>query len=219
MLKNIILFSSLSFFGFSANATVTTFTNQSTWASAVGTPTVNVDFSSINGKAENSGSSFSSISGITFTPENSTTGYGCPGNCGNYGVSGPFLSLQNNHSESVLVNFSQAQSAVGFFTDLLGPAGPVTITLSNGDSFKFTANSSDGDTRGVLNFGGLIDTTPFTSLTISSSGDIGLDIANFQAASASASASASAVPEPDTCATLLAGLGLIGFMLRRRKTS
>lgn len=28
-----------------------------------------------------------------------------------------------------------------------------------------------------------------------------------------------AVPEPDTCATLLAGLGLMGFMVRRRKTS
>lgn len=35
----------------------------------------------------------------------------------------------------------------------------------------------------------------------------------------SASPLASAVPEPDTCAMLLTGLGLMGFMVRRRKTS
>ena len=194
----------------SAHATVTTFTNETTWQSAVGTPTTNVDFSSINGQAKNSGDSFPSISGMTFTPENSTTGYGCPGSCGNYGVSGTFLSLQNNsHSETVLVNFSQAQHAVGFSTDLLGPAQQVKMTLSNGDSFSFLGNSSDGPTRGVLNFGGLIDTTPFTSMTISSSGDVGLDIANFRAA---------AVPEPETYALMLAGLAALGYVARRRKS-
>jgi len=34
-----------------------------------------------------------------------------------------------------------------------------------------------------------------------------------------AESSATAVPEPDTCAMLLTGLGLMGFMARRRKTS
>ena len=83
------------------------------------------------------------------------------------------------------------------------------MTLSNGDSFSFLGNSSDGPTRGVLNFGGLIDTTPFTSMTISSSGDVGLDIANFRAA---------AVPEPETYALMLAGLAALGYVARRRKS-
>lgn len=198
-----------------AAANETTFTNRSTWASAAGTPITTVDFSSINGQSRNSGDAFASMSGITFTSENGTSGYGCPTNCGNYGISGTFLSLQHNSmTETLFVSFSKAQSAVGFDADLLGPARQVTVTLSNGDTFNYVANSSDGSTRGVLNFGGLTDTNTFTSLTISSSGDVGLDIANFQAVSAPAAA----VPELTTWAMMLIGMGTIGFAMRRRAT-
>ena len=124
----------------SAHATVTTFTSESAWQSAVGAPTTDVDFSSIKGLIISPGHSFPIISGITFTPKNSASGYGL---YEKYGVPGSFLSLQNNaFSETIFVSFSQAQSAVGFSMGMSGDARQVNMTLSNGDSFSFLGNSS-----------------------------------------------------------------------------
>jgi hypothetical protein len=83
-----------------------------------------------------------------------------------------------------------------------------SVLLSNGNSNVMYSNLAQPG--GTVNFIGVIDTTGFTSVTFSGTAPndgVFYDRLQFTAA----------VPEPETYAIMLAGLGLIGFTATRRK--
>lgn len=211
----VILFFALAMIGVSAQAAVTGYSDLSTWQTAVATAGYDtpdtITFAGQVGQAGNDGSTLT-VSGVSFTPV--TSGGAWYVLNGNYGNSGPFYSHQNNsYLHDIYVSFSSATGAVSFDAQILGDAQPVSISLSNGDSYSFTAAASAG--APVFNFGGFVDSNPFTSMHIITSNTVGpvaegLDIQNFNVA---------AVPEVDTCSMLLAGFGLIGFIAYRRKNA
>jgi hypothetical protein len=100
-----------------------------------------------------------------------------------------------------------------FGVDMMGPgtvgATDITINWVNGSSQIYTGITGLSNT---VWFSGVIDSTPFISVTFSGTApDDGIDFDRLQFRSAGV------VPEPETYAMLLAGLGLLGFIGRRRK--
>lgn len=104
------------------------------------------------------------------------------------------------------------------FSDLAGAlrfADPVDLTISlAGASFSgSTTVSGSRFIPNAFNFSSLADgnyVISFTGLSTSSSGSFGGGFVQ---------ASVAAVPEPESMAMVLAGLGVAGTLLRRRKTA
>ena len=122
------------------------------------------------------------------------------------------LSTGNTFTSVLLPNIGD-----GVFT-VSGVAGGASFsqTVSAGTAFNFASGVTSFSVGGIELSAGLdpTDTTAFvTGLTFSSAGNINMTqtpITEFVAAP---------VPEPETYAMMLAGLGLIGFSARRKKTS
>ena len=113
--------------------------------------------------------------------------------------------------DTMTFTFSSALTSFGIDVIDLGTAGAtsLTMTTTNGSSTLYT-----GHVGGFANllFAGVIDSNPFTSITFSATArDDGID---FDSARFGYAAT---VPEPETYAMMLAGLGLLGFAARRRK--
>jgi hypothetical protein len=197
------LFIVLSVIGVSAQASVIGYSNLSLWQTAVTTAGLKspstITFDGQVGQAGNGGSTLT-VSGVSFTSAQSTW-YVLNGN---YSLPGAFYSHQNNSLQhDILVNFSSAVGAISFGAEMLGNAQNVLISLSNGDSFNFTAAGSNTD-GAVYKFGSFVDSNPFTSMHIVSSGAVGFNIDNFSVANVAA------VPVP--AAVWLFGSALAGFI-------
>ena len=124
----------------------------------------------------------------------------------------PVLRAVVDGSTTVTFNFARPMIAFGANWDLFNPGGPgsqVTLTLLGGATYTITdwlLNTQDGD------FSGIVSETPFTQIVLSEGTGTGqetfeMDNLKFTAA----------VPEPQSYAMLLAGLGLMGFVARRRR--
>ena len=116
--------------------------------------------------------------------------------------------------DTVTFNFARPMVAFGANWDLFNPGGPgsqITLTLLGGATYtieNWLANTDRGQ------FSGIVSATPFTSFVLSegtnplgSQETFEMDNLKF----------AAAIPEPQTYAMLLAGLGLMGFVARRRR--
>ena len=163
--------------------------------------------------APGAGSTTTSLnySPITFSCTGSTY---CPGFFGR----STLLKTDGSYSvygatpDSMTFTFSSAITA--FATDLigLGDVGATTFSamLSNGSSGAlFTGLSQPG---GTVNFVGIVDAAGFTSVTFTGTqpGDgVFYDRTQY--------AMTAAVPEPETYALMLMGLGVMGYVARRRK--
>jgi hypothetical protein len=147
------------------------------------------------------------IGGVTFTAD------AYPGNIpfvidasgtAFYGVS--FFSGQSttpSTSPSNVVATLAGATAIGFtYGSYTNSTAPFTVTLSTGDMFSLVTPAVYGVGSGFVGF---TSSSPITSVVFAEPGGYAFDVASFTVAS---------VPEPETWAMLLAGLGLVGFRLR-----
>jgi hypothetical protein len=136
-----------------------------------------------------------------------------------------FIDILPGNGNYIDLDGSTANS--GVFANSVNLTGGITYTLSFG-----LAGSQRGSTETAnVNFG-----TATASFTLNSSDPLATYSLNFTPAASGAysfsyenlggdnvgllldNVSVSAVPEPETYAMLLAGLGMLGFMLRSKKT-
>jgi hypothetical protein len=141
-----------------------------------------------------------------------------------YGTAGAFYTHQlfsENGDNLVKITFASPVMGFGFHNGAINLGDSfvwptsgttaLTLTTSGGDILEFQSPISSiyGLTSvAPTTFSGLISDTAFTSVTLAGTTAIGLQITDFTVA---------AVPEPETYALMLAGLGLVGFVARRRK--
>lgn len=142
-----------------------------------------------------------SCSGSTYCPGF----FGVSGFTPTDGVQGVFFATP----DTITFSFSAPVTAFGIDVSGLGTAGATDFSgsLSNGASATFFSNYF-GNNVGSL-FVGFVDKSGFSSVTFSGTqGDDGIYFDRMQIA---------AVPEPESYAMLMAGLGLMGLIARRRK--
>ncbi|MGJ7918745.1 PEP-CTERM sorting domain-containing protein [Massilia sp. LXY-6] len=129
---------------------------------------------------------------------------------GLYGAGGPgdyWLSNTTRYAPMVFSNFSGGVSAFGgnfFASDLAGQytLGNVILTAIDGSVVSYGLGGA-----AATDFLGFVSTTPLAAIALTTDGGTYWPTANNVVL---------AVPEPATYGMLLAGLGLVGVMRRRR---
>lgn len=168
------------------------------------TSTTTIDFTGLSGSGyyapygygfNTSGVGFSAAGNLyVFTPTFFGSSY-TPAQAGNY--------LNNYSYGAINVNFNQGVTAFSFDTTSLFGSGMGAVVLSNGQSYTFLYN------QGSYTFLGFTSDTPITGYTVNAAYTV-LDDVRLGAATSPAS-----VPEPGSLA--LVGLGMLGFLVARRK--
>ena len=201
----------LSILAVASGASAQTFTNQAAWAAAAGATSYTETFETVPVAKDTVVAGFTQ-GGITYTgfagtptPNVFVTSPGYT----NYGAGlNPTTTsiLAANGDEDILVSFASAVHAVGFDAYYNG-LGPGTVDFFDGATLL---GSIAYNGPAVLGFAGYVGAgSSITSFrwTTTLGGQLNTGIDNVTVA---------AVPEPETYAMLLAGLGLLGFVARRR---
>lgn len=192
-----------------ANAlTITSFLDRNSWAAAVNTsPLYSMPY-----EVEKFGSGTLLNSNLSITGP--TVQIGVPAD--------PFFTPSDGYvmeaivddpSDQVTISFGGREMfAFGANWNLRGPGGPgsnITLNLISGGTYTFVDYVPNTEGSG---FHGFVSDTAFTSVVLSEG--TGCCQETFQMDNLKY---AQAVPEPETYAMLIAGLGLMGFVARRRK--
>ena len=139
-----------------------------------------------------------------------------------FGIVGPpnWLSVADAADTLTVGNFGGGVKAVGgtfFNTDTSGAffAGNLTVTGSDGGT-PVSSILITGATTG--SFVGFVSTGLMSSLTLVADNSLkGVPDFSYPTVGNLVLASAMPIPEPETYAMMLAGLGLVGFLARRRR--
>ncbi|WP_229217434.1 PEP-CTERM sorting domain-containing protein [Massilia forsythiae] len=185
----------------SSQAAITVYTSQADFLAAVSAPGVD-SFDDLT--VDPYGDTLDRTAGSYTYQAYSPGGLWGAGAAGNY-----WLSNNTQTDPIVFSNFSGGASAFGgnFFTsDLAGqyaPGGNVVLTATDGTSLTYSLN---GTTQS--SFLGFVSDAALSSVSLSTDGGVYWATANDVVL---------AVPEPATYGMLLAGLGFVGLMGRRRR--
>lgn len=211
------------FFGATASASVIGFSSHALWAAAAGSTTLET-FDGLSTGAITSIPSVgvTSMSGINISGSSVgqfiTSQFALPFpmfTAGDLPSSPNFISNDMRRSGgfasgSLTFSFGSPLTAVGAFVADSAPLGGFSIELFDGSGSL--GSISVGPRTLPDSFVGIVSTTAFTSAkfaALSSADSWGLDNLEVSAASS--------VPEPATHAILLGGLGMMRFIVRRRK--
>jgi hypothetical protein len=183
-----------------AQADITVYTSQADFLAAVSAPGVDT-FDDL--AVEPYGDTLARTAGTYSYSAFAATGLWGAGGAGDY-----WLSTNRGTDPIVFSGFSGGVSAFGgnfFGSDVLGEyaLGNLQLTASDGSVLSYNLNGATTTT-----FLGFVSSTPLSSVTLSTDGTTGLW--------PTANNVVLAVPEPSTYAMLLAGLGFVGLMSRRR---
>jgi hypothetical protein len=128
--------------------------------------------------------------------------------------------LENNNSSLTFTNTSFADASSGFYLSSLylydGKTSKTTVTITgtllDGTTVAVTTTVSAGTGTTYSLSGTALDGVALTAVTVTTTqGKLAIDNIVVTAAN-----TVTAVPEPSSYAMLLAGLGMVGFMVRRR---
>lgn len=138
------------------------------------------------------------------------------GGPGLYGLAGTphWLSVANAADTLTLGTFSAGVKAVGgyfFTTDSPGASSGGNVTVTGSDGISTVSRTLTGATPS--SFVGFVSTGLVNSVTVVADNSANNDFYP----TVGKLVLAGAVPEPETYALMLAGLGLLGFMARRRR--
>ena len=136
---------------------------------------------------------------------------------------GSFLAAGPSSGEPATLTFATGVSSIGFLWGSPDLYNLLTVTSSTGVQ-TFVANASAGNpgatSLGFVQANGNQDFSQYVTFTgVGSTTILALGFSNSPASNAfeSSNFSVSAVPEPETYALMLAGLGVIAFIGRRRR--
>lgn len=121
----------------------------------------------------------------------------------------PFYSGQFN--PTTVISFAGATAFGMTYGSYAGNSGAISFTLSDGSVYSTNLPS----TSATLGFFGFTSAAPITSITVDNQvgGSQVFDVTSFSVGSAGA------VPEPESWAMLIAGFGLAGAAMRRRRAA
>jgi len=183
-----------------AQADITVYTSQADFLAAVQAPGVDTyDDLTVMPYGETLNRS---AGAYTYDAYSATGLYGA-GGAGDY-----WLSNNTPVATIVFTNFSGGVSAFGgnfFASDVFGQYSPGNLILTAIDGTALTYGLGDAATTDFLGF---VSTAPLLAVTVATDGGLGYW--------PTANNVVLAVPEPATYGMLLAGLGFIGVMARRR---
>jgi hypothetical protein len=132
---------------------------------------------------------------------------------GLYGAGGPTDFWLSNNTRSDPMTFSGFSAGINAFggnffgsdvSGLFSPGSTMVLTASDGTTATYTLNNAT-----VGSFVGFVSTTALASVTLTSGGEYWPTANNLTLAMAAP------IPEPETYAMLLVGLGLLGAARRR----
>ena len=211
------LFAALLALSAACRAAPTGYQSESDFAAAISglSGVQTVDFESVA-----TGTTFASgtgTGGLTFT-------YDIPGQTlqvsSTFGTTSgtQYLGLDNPDTafylgDSFTINFGRSVTAAGLYLIAGNDAEPGDLELSTASASVFNGSTPVDLIDGKAYFIGLVDAAGFDSITITGvpSGDAFLPFSADDITSA-----VSSVPEPGMPASMLAGLGLLGVLARRR---
>lgn len=195
-----------------AQATITVYTSLASFTAALTGPSATDDFTGFD------------VTGTTLSPITRTVGpffsYTASAPGGFFGAgstANPALSTNNAADTITFGSFTGLVNAFGgnfYGTDLSGQfvSGDITLTATdaNGTVTQTISGATVGSFLGFVSSTGLLTDVTLSAVQPVAGGFMWPTVDNLVLA---------AVPEPETYALMLAGLGLVGFMARRRRAA